>query len=431
MRLLTAPRPLALAILVLSSVVPLRTASGIQARCDSARALRVLFIGNSLTYAHNVPRMVEGIAASMNDGPCVATAMIAGGGMTLEQHWGDDSVRQRVQSGRWTHVVLNDQSVFGESWFVNGRARVGTTGAALERFSLLFADAVRDAGAVPVLLAHWSDDGAPARDQQALDFLFARAERASGVKLIPVGAAIKRMRQSIAGVSPYHADGHHLSAEGAYLSALVTYGALTDQSPIGASPRLSGEAVELARGIVSRDSVVTLIDLPRESAASIQRIAARALGDASKTRRSVLEPAQLAAEFPKVSSGQAVSREILTGRWRGVSSFLPTPSGQTVSVELIVSEDGTADTVVVRLPEERMRARGPGIFVGRAELSIADGVVVISAPVAPNNGIATFRASLRSGILSGIGEVHLDGPGMRTFNSIGRLELRRVKPESR
>jgi hypothetical protein len=375
--------------------------------------------------------MVEGIAASLDDSPCIETEMIAAGGMTLEQHWDDNSVRLRVQSGRWTHVVLNDQSSFGEAWFVNGQARVGTTGVALERFSSLFAKAARDAGATPLLLAHWSDDGAPVRDQEALDFLFAKAERTSGVRLIPVGAAIKRMRQTIKELNPYHPDGHHLSAEGAYLSALLTYSILTDRPPLRASGRLTGAAVELGRGTVHKDSIVTLIDLPRGSAASIQRIASRTLADTSNRKRSIREPAQLAAEFPRVPSGRALTREILIGRWRGVSSFLPTPSGQTVSVELIVSQDGTSDSVVVRLPEERVLSRGPGIFVGSAELRIENDVIVVRAPVAPNNGIATFRASLRSGVLSGLGEVFLDGPGMRTFNSIGRLELRQVRPASR
>ncbi len=161
-----------------------RSNFGQSAGCDSTHILRVLFIGNSYTYVHNVPRLVEGIAATLH-GPCIASTMIAVGGATLEMHWNADSVVRRIREGRWTHVVLNDQSTFGEAWMVDGRARVEGTGRELAEFARRFGEVIRGANAKPVLLAHWSDEDAPPRDQQALDYTFAKVARATGAVAAP------------------------------------------------------------------------------------------------------------------------------------------------------------------------------------------------------------------------------------------------------
>src|SRR5215203_2096591 len=95
-----------LVAIALAFALPTSGAQG-QTRCSSARPLRVLFIGNSLTYVSNVPHLVERIASSL-PGPCVSTAMIASGGASLESHWSADSVSRRISEGKWTHVVLND-----------------------------------------------------------------------------------------------------------------------------------------------------------------------------------------------------------------------------------------------------------------------------------------------------------------------------------
>ena len=81
---------------------------------------------------------------------------------------------------------------------------------------------------------------------------------------------------------------------------------------------------------------------------------------------------------------------------------------------------------MVRLPIDNVRMRGPAMFAGRAKITVTGRVVEIRAPVAPNDGIVEFRASLDGEVLSGVAEVHVPEPGMRGLHSIGRLELRRA-----
>src|ERR1700680_4583146 len=52
-------------------------------KCDRARTIRALFVGNTFIYVNNVPKLVEGIAAGL-PGPCIETGITAIGGATLE-----------------------------------------------------------------------------------------------------------------------------------------------------------------------------------------------------------------------------------------------------------------------------------------------------------------------------------------------------------
>ena len=113
------------------------TLATVPATCDHARTVRVLFVGNSYTYVNNVPHLVEVIASGLS-GPCVESTMIASGGATLRDHWNSDSVARRIRADRWTAVVLQDQSSFGEQWAVDGRPRLGGSGAELAEFAFSF-----------------------------------------------------------------------------------------------------------------------------------------------------------------------------------------------------------------------------------------------------------------------------------------------------
>ena len=55
-------------------------------KCDRARTIRALFVGNTFIYVNNVPKLVEGIAAGL-PGPCIETGITAIGGATLETRW--------------------------------------------------------------------------------------------------------------------------------------------------------------------------------------------------------------------------------------------------------------------------------------------------------------------------------------------------------
>lgn len=69
--------------------------------------VRVLFVGNSLTYAGNLPAVVDAFAAT--NGQLVQSDMIAKGGATLTQHLTDGSVESALLDKRYDYVVLQER----------------------------------------------------------------------------------------------------------------------------------------------------------------------------------------------------------------------------------------------------------------------------------------------------------------------------------
>src|SRR5260370_12170383 len=78
--------------------------------CPAATAaeIRVLFIGNSLTYVNDLPRVVERLAASR--GIRLKTALDGVGGADLHQQWDRGSALRAIRQQKWDWVVLQDQS---------------------------------------------------------------------------------------------------------------------------------------------------------------------------------------------------------------------------------------------------------------------------------------------------------------------------------
>jgi hypothetical protein len=90
-------------IVVLSLLAVVLTSQGY---CGNK--IKVLFIGNSLTYVNDLPNMVAQMAKSRHlDMEC---DMYAPGGNTLKQHSDDKVTQSKIAEGKWDFVVLQEQS---------------------------------------------------------------------------------------------------------------------------------------------------------------------------------------------------------------------------------------------------------------------------------------------------------------------------------
>ena len=76
---------------------------------QSKDEIHVLFIGNSLTYYHDLPKMVAELAKAGKQRP-LRHEREAPGGCTFEKHWNDGKALAKIQSRKWDYVVLQDQS---------------------------------------------------------------------------------------------------------------------------------------------------------------------------------------------------------------------------------------------------------------------------------------------------------------------------------
>lgn len=73
----------------------------------SGSELRVLFVGNSLTYYNDLPGMVEALGGAMAFP--VHADMLASGGASMEQHVGGKALRRVLSEGDFDVVVLQEK----------------------------------------------------------------------------------------------------------------------------------------------------------------------------------------------------------------------------------------------------------------------------------------------------------------------------------
>lgn len=378
------------------------------------QALRVLFIGNSYTYYHNLPAIMAGLAAGASPNRTVQVAMEVEGGATLEQHWLRGRALQRIEDEPWDVVVLQEQSMLGVT-LVEGAPAINAP-ETFHRYARLFDRAIRRRGARTVLFSTWSRRHAPREHQQALDAAYTALGRDLGARVAPVGATWQRVRAARPGLDLYDPDGSHPSPAGSYLAATVLWGVIGDAAPTALPPLVRGRPVaDLATGAGLADSLATLVALPDSDATLVQAHAATVLAEARSAGGflPVAPSAPLALSLP---AGEALPAHALSGRWAGRMRLYDDPVD--VTLQLTVS-NGT-------LQGEWTEAYGPGrgrLTLPLAELRIEGAVLhfTLADPrfLAPP---VRHRAVLRAQTLEGVAEV---GPGVQLPRLLGRWSLRR------
>jgi hypothetical protein len=209
----------------------------------------VLFIGNSLTAANDLPGMVQSLAESA--GTHLTTAAITRGGAALEDHWTDGAALEAIDRGGWRFVVLQQ----GPSSLPESRVN-------LRDWTRRFAERIRAVGAEPALYAVWPPSDRLAFFGDVNESYRLAAQDVGGV-LLPVGQAWLDAWSRDGGLALYGPDDFHPSVEGSYLAALVIYSRLSARSPVGLPARFalpSGSVVEISAGTAA---------LLQEAAASV------------------------------------------------------------------------------------------------------------------------------------------------------------------
>ena len=191
--------------------------------------IRVLFIGNSLTFLNDLPGTLAALARSVND--TIHVAMIAQPDFALIDHYrGGSSALEEIAKGGWNYVILQQ----------------GPSSTPINRDSLiltaeLFNTHIRRVGAVPALYMVWpSADRFAFFDEVRISYQMA-ATAVNGV-FLPAGRAWKTAWETDPALALYHPDGLHASTLGTYLAALVIYERLTghDARQLPANPVVEG-----------------------------------------------------------------------------------------------------------------------------------------------------------------------------------------------
>lgn len=216
----------------------------------TAKPIRILFIGNSLTYVNDLPGMVTALAKTQGiEAVCDSYTR---GGARLAQHAANPEVMQKIKQQTWDFVVLQEQSQYpgfsqkqlARDVFPYAQQLAAAVKKANGRASVVFYMTMArrngdpDNRAVsPELLTY---EGM----QKRVNRCYLAMGKMNRALVAPVGEVWLSMRQQESDLELY-ADNVHPNKTGTYLTACVFYTSLFNKKsnalppPAGIDPKLA------------------------------------------------------------------------------------------------------------------------------------------------------------------------------------------------
>jgi hypothetical protein len=182
----------------------------------SATGIRVLYIGNSLTYSNDLPAIVAELGKQ--DGLEITYLSMVTGGYSLEDHWKEGYAQKSIISGNYDFVVLQQ-----------GPSALPESQVLLLNYAEKFASVSKGTKTKTLLYMVW-----PSADRSFdLDnviYSYTQAAANTGSLLAPAGLAWKNAWQVQSSLPLYGGDNFHPSVMGSLLAALTVYGAITNKT---------------------------------------------------------------------------------------------------------------------------------------------------------------------------------------------------------
>ena len=174
--------------------------------------LRVLFVGNSLTQANDLPAQVARLADAT--GRSLEYKTVAFGGFNLEDHWNQGDARTALATGEYDVLVMQQ-----------GPSALPESQVDLKLWAGRWAEEARAAGTRLALWTVWPESWRQGALSDVI-YSYRQAAVAAGADVYPAGAAWLFAWQCRPALGLYGPDGFHPSPLGTYAAALVVYGRL-------------------------------------------------------------------------------------------------------------------------------------------------------------------------------------------------------------
>ena len=214
------PSPLVPVLLAAASLVGIPAA---QAEED----VRVLWIGNSLVYYNDLPKMVAELAKAGGQ-RSLANEQETPGGCTLEKHWTDGKALKKLAAHKWDFVVLQEQS-----------QKPLTNPKPMFEYAKKFDAEVRKQGGKTLLYLPFPLAKAP-ENQAKLTKLHEDLAAELKARVVPVGPAWAKAQAEPTPPNLFNNDGVHPNRAGTYLAACAFYAAIYGKSPVGLPGKIGG-----------------------------------------------------------------------------------------------------------------------------------------------------------------------------------------------
>lgn len=194
--------------------------------------LRILFVGNSLTYVNNVPGMVQAIAEAQQDGPRIETTTFTAPGGRLAERWEDDAAPKALRDGHWDALVLQEASGL-PICMASTEHRRDRECRDSERAHKHFAALASQHHVRVLIYATWGPDESWDSGLERGHELLMQVMRGTGaeVALVPATSALRRYasRYSREQTRP---DGVHASVSASLVIAALMYRAITGHAAL-------------------------------------------------------------------------------------------------------------------------------------------------------------------------------------------------------
>jgi len=234
----------AIGAFVLSAATTIATAGG---HFQTATSHRILFVGNSLTAANGLTKMVEALARAGGDEVEIMT--VAVNNFSLEDHWNSGEVRTAIARGNWTFVVLQQ-----------GPSALPESQALLRDYAKRFSSEAQKAGSRIALYMTWPPKTREA-DFDAVSESYRLAARHVDGVLLPGGDAWRAAWRLDPSLQLYAEDGFHPSRLGSYVAALTIWRGLSGRTVIGL-PGIDGVNPETIQ-LVQKAAEQQFVSAPR------------------------------------------------------------------------------------------------------------------------------------------------------------------------
>ena len=180
-------------------------------------ALKVLFVGNSLTYYHDMPAIMIGLIQQEQPDRPLKVAMVTGPGARLHDHYHSGKLKEVLQKdGPWDWVVLQEK----------GGLPLAQP-EEVQRDTLLLARQVRERGARPILYVDWMNPPI----SEGTDYGYHVIARRLRIDVVPVSDIWHGMRKELPDCELLRADGIHPNFVGSYVVAYVCASTFLGKAP--------------------------------------------------------------------------------------------------------------------------------------------------------------------------------------------------------
>ena len=188
-------------------------------------AYRVLLVGNSLTYANNLPALLRAVGAAQ--GTTITTETFAAPGGTLNERLEEGHVIRALRDRPFDAMVLQEKGGHLAACMASASEQRKAPCAASRKAYATFADEARSRGAKVLLEITWGPDE---RWDARLSRSIGMIAKDTASQTFNAAAALQALRASQPGVELLP-DGSHPSTQASLMLALALYKDITGRMP--------------------------------------------------------------------------------------------------------------------------------------------------------------------------------------------------------